>query len=138
MSAPQALCQPFEFGADPTALYRLYDVDGVLLYVGVTFQPTVRMSRHAATQPWWPEVTRKTMTWYSDRFEACDAEEIAIRDEHPRYNVKTSTSSSTRLARQMLAGELAAAYGAGELVQISPERSTQKITPENRGALSIS
>ena len=48
-----ALCEPFEFDEDPTALYRLYDAASVLIYVGITSRPAARMRRHAKTQPWW-------------------------------------------------------------------------------------
>jgi hypothetical protein len=52
-----ALSEPIEFGEDPTALYRLYDRDGDLLYVGITRAPGPRMAQLAAVQPWWGEVT---------------------------------------------------------------------------------
>ena len=56
-----------EFGDDATALDRLYDTDGHLLYVGITFSPAGRMAHHAANQEWWGDVARKTMVWYPTR-----------------------------------------------------------------------
>jgi len=36
-----------------TALYRLYDAAGRLLYIGATFYPRTRMSQHRRTKSWW-------------------------------------------------------------------------------------
>lgn len=113
-----ALCEPFEFGDDPTALYRLFDAEDVLLYVGITTTPGVRMGQHADTKPWWPEVAKKTMTWYSSRREACNAEATAIDAEKPKHNQKTDTRSSAVLGRRMTIEDLAAAAEAGEWIHI--------------------
>ena len=76
-----------EFTNDATALYRLYDATGALLYVGITTSLKVRMAQHAADKSWWPEVTRKTVTWCDDRAEAAKAELVAIRAERPLHNI---------------------------------------------------
>src|SRR5206468_10392091 len=34
-------------------LYRLYDEEGVLLYVGITNAINTRFKTHAGSQPWW-------------------------------------------------------------------------------------
>lgn len=73
--------------SDRTALYRLYDCDGTLMYVGITSNPERRFSQHASDKPWWPNVTRKAVEWYSTRSAAELAEEAAIRLRHPLYNV---------------------------------------------------
>ena len=87
--------EPIEFGEDPTALYRLYAHDGELLYVGITEAPARRMAHHADTQPWWPEVVRKTMVWYPTRSEADEAETATIDSEKPKYNLKKNVNRST-------------------------------------------
>jgi hypothetical protein len=51
IEAAIAPSEPIEFADDPTALYRLYDERGTLLYVGITGAPGKRMARHAETQP---------------------------------------------------------------------------------------
>jgi len=73
--------------SDRTAVYRLFDVDGVLLYVGISNHFGQRWERHAKVQPWWPEVQRQTVEWHPTRKDAADAETVAIKDEHPRFNV---------------------------------------------------
>lgn len=76
----------------PTALYRLYDADGALLYVGVTGDLRTRFAQHAAGKPWWPEVARKTVEWHETRIAALGAEAAAMENERPRYNIlETST-----------------------------------------------
>jgi len=69
----------------PTAVYRLYS-DETLIYVGVTNSLKTRFAWHAKHSSWWPQVTRKTVVWYGERYKALDAEAIAIRDEHPGHN----------------------------------------------------
>lgn len=69
-----------------TAVYRLYDADGALLYVGVARSPRERLSDHAYRKPWWPQVARKTIEWHPDRETALEAEARAIHTEHPVHN----------------------------------------------------
>jgi len=76
-----------EIANAPTALYRLYSHTGNLLYVGVTDHLKTRLAAHAKEKPWWPEVVRKTVTWYPSKPEAEDAEALAIREERPAHNV---------------------------------------------------
>lgn len=81
----------------PTALYRLHASDGTLLYVGVTGELRARFTQHAAAKPWWPEVARKTVTWYGTRRSAMDAEAVAIVAEKPRYNIQEARTKAERV-----------------------------------------
>ncbi|MFI1728220.1 GIY-YIG nuclease family protein [Streptomyces acidicola] len=72
-----------------TALYRLYDAEGVLLYVGITNMPNVRFATHRS-KPWWKQVLRKEIEWFDTRQPAAEAEVLAIRNEQPLYNVTNS------------------------------------------------
>jgi predicted GIY-YIG superfamily endonuclease len=69
-----------------TLLYRLYDADDELLYIGITDDPAGRMRGHAGDKDWWPEVARKTAVWYQYRAQAETAETIAIGLEQPKHN----------------------------------------------------
>jgi len=69
-----------------TSLYRLFR-GRALLYVGVAKSFVIRWGAHEKVQPWWHEVTRATVEHFLTRREAEDAEELAIRNEHPKYNV---------------------------------------------------
>jgi predicted GIY-YIG superfamily endonuclease len=70
-----------------TAIYRLHDQSGVLLYVGVTDKPKRRWPQHAADKPWWPDVASRSLSWFPSRDLALDAESRAIRTEKPLHNV---------------------------------------------------
>ena len=71
----------------PTALYRFYAAGDVRLYIGITDHLRSRFAQHAKTQPWWPEVVRKTVVWYPTRAEAAAAELAAIDREKPVHNI---------------------------------------------------
>lgn len=69
-----------------TAVYRLYDKDGTLLYVGMSSNPEVRCGAHAIKQPWWPEVADRKDVWFENRIDACVGERRAIQGENPLHN----------------------------------------------------
>jgi predicted GIY-YIG superfamily endonuclease len=77
-----------EIDGDPTALYRLFDASGVLLYVGITRNIPVRFARHEAEKDWWPQVARKMATLYGSREDAEKAESAAIDTEAPVCNMR--------------------------------------------------
>src|SRR6185437_15528975 len=85
VQALMSVLAEIEITGEPTALYKLYGTDGNLLYVGITRNITERLSKHAA-RSWWPQVTRKTMTWYGTRPEAKAAESLLIAVEQPPHN----------------------------------------------------
>lgn len=72
--------------ADSTALYRLYDADDQLLYIGITNYPPKRWTEHKRDKPWWPQVTEKRVEWIESRIKAEGAERCAIAAEGPKYN----------------------------------------------------
>lgn len=73
-----------------TALYRLFDEKGRLLYVGIAFDPPSRWAGHAAVKSWWGNVAEKQVEWHATRTAAAAAEVEAIRTEAPLYNVADS------------------------------------------------
>lgn len=70
-----------------TAIYRFFDADGVLLYVGITERFGQRWAHHARNKPWWDEVHSQTAEWHPERALAVEAEKNAIRTEKPKYNI---------------------------------------------------
>lgn len=72
--------------SERTALYRLYDADGQLLYVGVSNDPTARWARHKMFRAWWPRVASTKVEWLASREAAFTAEEEVIRLEAPTFN----------------------------------------------------
>ncbi|MER5843221.1 GIY-YIG nuclease family protein [Streptomyces prasinus] len=71
----------------PTALYRLRDKTGRLLYVGISDSPLRRWPEHAADKPWWSDVSDLSLEWLESRPAALAAEAHAIQTEKPLYNV---------------------------------------------------
>jgi len=71
----------------PVALYRFFDADNELLYVGITINPSARFAKHRAVAAWWSAADHKTITWFDTREDAVKAELAAIRSESPRYNL---------------------------------------------------
>jgi predicted GIY-YIG superfamily endonuclease/DNA-binding transcriptional ArsR family regulator len=71
-----------------TALYRLYDDQDRLLYIGIAKDPKRRWWQHArdSGETWWPDVARKQVQWFADRESAAEAEAAAIRSEGPPHN----------------------------------------------------
>lgn len=67
-------------------LYRFYDADGLLLYVGITNQDMRRWIAHE-TREWWGAVASATVEHYDDRSAALDAERTAIKSERPVHNL---------------------------------------------------
>lgn len=70
----------------PTAVYRLFDAEDVLLYVGISCNPEARFKQHRTHQWWWPQVAARTIEWRPDRLTALKHEALAIQDEAPLYN----------------------------------------------------
>jgi predicted GIY-YIG superfamily endonuclease len=86
-----------------TALYRLYDADEHLLYVGITTNPKTRWGRHARDKHWWPEVSRKTVEWFETRKSAERIEKIEVEEERPRYNKVFNGDRRTELYNEGVA-----------------------------------
>lgn len=70
-----------------TAVYRLFDAGGGLLYVGCSHSPPVRCKDHSKHKKWWPEVADRTEEWHGTRRAALRAEKAAIETEGPKYNI---------------------------------------------------
>ena len=71
----------------PTDLYRYYDHNGQLLYVGVSKSAVMRAMQHEHTAGWWDAWTYMTRQQYPSRTSALAAEYEAIRNERPAHNV---------------------------------------------------
>jgi len=73
-------------------LYRMYDKDGRLLYVGISKSALSRYAQHAIDKEWIRHVTRmeiETCRCTRDDIEA--KERRAIREERPLYNIAGKT-----------------------------------------------
>jgi hypothetical protein len=71
---------------EATALYRLFDGSGILLYAGISNEPPRRWREHACSESWWSDVQTKTVEWFDSRAAAGVAESTAVESERPIYN----------------------------------------------------
>lgn len=76
-----------------TTLYRYFDCDGQLLYVGITGNNLKRQSQHRRSAEWLDLAATATFQHYDDRASAEEAEKSAIRLECPVYNIQYNRPS---------------------------------------------
>ncbi len=92
--------------AELTTLYRLYDEEGWLLYIGITGRGITRLHGHARGPAcWWRAVRSATFQHFSSRERAEEAEREAIRTEFPFENVMHNGAIAR--ARQQAEGQVA-------------------------------
>ena len=78
-------------------LYRFYDAEGTLLYVGITkfFEP--RLKQHYKNAEWFFETASVKLEHYKTRQEVERAETLAIELESPRYNIAKNLDKESAL-----------------------------------------
>ena len=86
----------------PVALYRHFDKDDQLLYIGVSANTMARLSQHQQTSQWLIKAVKMTTEWFGDRQIALEAEKIAIKKEKPIHNIKHNTAMYPPVARKTL------------------------------------
>lgn len=84
VETPHELVAPHE-----TALYRFYDPDGDLLYVGISWNPFKRWSTHRARAPWYDQAARVLVDVYTGERQALRIERDWIRNAWPTWNVRS-------------------------------------------------
>ena len=83
-----------------TGVYKMYDNDHNLLYVGMTASLLSRMSDHVKQKEWFTDVRNISFTWYPTRYQAEIAEKTSIRWDNPKYN-KQSVVKNTDAYKHM-------------------------------------
>lgn len=73
-----------------TVLYRAYDADSRLLYIGISGDPVSRWHQHSRKALWWPQASWIDYCGYPTEYDALDAERHAIRDEQPLFNKRSA------------------------------------------------
>lgn len=71
----------------PTTLYRLFNEEMQLLYVGISVRPLKRMEEHSRHKEWWPLVNQFLFTECDTRRDALDLEAAVIKNERPVFNI---------------------------------------------------
>jgi len=80
----------------PHVVYRIYDQDDRLLYVGMSSNPKARLTAHRNYSPWMIDAVRHEEVTYPSHESAREAEMGAIRDEDPLHNIEWSRINSRR------------------------------------------
>lgn len=80
--------RPTRVPGRPHYVYRCYDQDDRLIYVGCTFSPLSRMDQHRLSTWWWEQVRRTRYTVFPNKSYALFAERTAIETENPRWNIR--------------------------------------------------
>ncbi len=78
-------------------LYRHFDSEGNLLYVGISLSAINRLSQHRANSDWFASIKRVEIEKFPTRGEALMAERIAVISEAPLYNIRLSVANQSRL-----------------------------------------
>jgi predicted GIY-YIG superfamily endonuclease len=84
----------------PTALYRMFDADGCLLYVGISSNIIRRFANHRQWRDWWNDVHTITVENFPTSTEAAEHEKVAILTEYPRHNVTFNDERARAMARR--------------------------------------
>jgi len=80
---------------EATALYRLYDAAGSLLYLGISASPEARLQDHAVDKHWFHLVVTRSVEWYPSRLVALAAEAEATAAEKPLHDSSWRKSGSS-------------------------------------------
>ena len=70
-----------------TALYRHFDAEGILLYIGIALSPVQRLRKHRDESTWFDRIASITIERFPTREEAKQAESVAIKSERPLFNI---------------------------------------------------
>jgi len=74
-------------------LYRCYDANGALLYIGVSWTAPTRFRQHSAGSRWWADVATISLERCKNRRQAETAERAAIQRERPLHNKIHATAA---------------------------------------------
>lgn len=83
-------------------LYRFYDTNQRLLYIGISLNAATRAAQHRTEKPWWTDVAHMRIEHLdvTSRAEALDIERRAIQTERPLHNIVHNTSPQEQLAME--------------------------------------
>lgn len=85
-----------KMASERTALYRHFDAEGVLLYVGISRSAAARLASHEQSN-WDQQIARVDVQWFENRAAALRAERKAIATEKPRHNKSAGQRNETPL-----------------------------------------
>ena len=68
-------------------LYRHFDAEGKLLYVGVSISALNRLASHQQNSHWFWDISKVEVSKFETRQASLDAETAAIKNEKPLHNI---------------------------------------------------
>lgn len=89
-------------------LYRHFDKDGILLYVGISASAINRLGQHETHAHWFDTITSVTIQHYETREEVVKAERVAIATENPVHNLMRPLPawSQAQVSRDEMVGRI--------------------------------
>ena len=93
--------------AEKTELYRHFDKNNTLLYVGVSLSYASRLAQHRDHAHWFQEVEIVKIERFSTRRDALDAEKRAVVSENPKCNIQLRKTAAeiTRESKRLRAAQ---------------------------------
>ena len=85
--------------AEKTELYRHFDKNNTLLYVGVSLSYASRLAQHRDHAHWFQEVDTVKIERFATRRDALDAEKRAVLSENPKCNIQLKKTAA-EIARE--------------------------------------
>jgi excinuclease UvrABC nuclease subunit len=95
-------------------LYRHFDKNDRLLYVGISLSVFQRLAQHRSRAHWFEQICRVEMEQFATREEAKAAERVAIKREKPLFNIQFS--------EQQAAARAAAKVQRNKTIKSKPDR----------------
>lgn len=100
----------------PHFVYRHYDDEGRLLYVGCTVDPKTRLLGHQQNSWWFSQSVRVRQTVYPNKLHALRVEQETIAAERPIWNVRHQDFSSWERSELRAVRDLAHKHEAPDVV----------------------
>lgn len=131
-----------------THLYRHFQKDGSLLYVGISLSAVARLAQHKNYSEWFNSISRVEIETFTDRNAALDAERRAIKEENPLYNktykrpapdpkpTRAEIEKET-IARRVLFNPLYTIEGAAVALSLSVKQVRRLILEGQLGFISV-
>jgi len=90
------------------SLYRHYDYNSKLLYVGISLNALNRLNQHENNSEWYYQISRVEIEHYATLADALKAEKAAITNELPIYNTTHNKNRARKVTK--ISPEIAEAY----------------------------
>lgn len=106
-----------------TELYRFFDADDVLLYVGISTNAAIRSCGHRSQSSWYDQAVKMTIERCGTREAALEAEMRAIVTENPLHNkagVPNPPSRARKIYTLKRDGVLINSVVLGEIIGVRP------------------